>query len=115
MVNFPSGPPKLQLSMIGGMYGRMEQRLVMTPPIASSDAEAKAHAQRQSRSVRELSDDVLTAVRDYIVAENPAQPYSDRQILEYVQTQGHQLQLRDVSYARHQLSIKPSSERYSQQ
>jgi len=100
----------MQLLPPGGLRMEMKQQMKMTPPIAHTIEEVVGHSKPEKP--RELDDDVLKVVQAYIGSENTSQPYTDRQILGYIHTQGWEhLQRRDIAYARHTLGIKPSSQR----
>lgn len=112
MANLPRGP-SLGMSQIGTLSGRMElaQKLVMTPPIAGSVDAVAENAKHFAKPARELGQDILDAVKAYVKAEDRTRPYTDSQILEYMVGQGHEIERRDIAYARRELGIRPSSAR----
>jgi hypothetical protein len=106
--------PRLQMNMGQGQFARLEQRLVMTPPVAGSEAEVNSHAQNQAVSVRQVNPNVLEAVNSYVSTENQRNPYTDKQIHGYLEEQGLDSNRADIALARSQLGIATSSQRKRQ-
>ena len=106
--------PYIGIQMVPTLEGRMEQRLVMTPPMASSVDQVVANAHlRADSNQKELSDDVLGAVNVYIASEDSKKPYNDKQILGHLKSLGYQdLNRRDIALARNKLGISASANRY---
>ena len=73
------------------------QTLKLAPPIAVTEEQAKANA--VLRQTRELSDNVIEAVREFI--ETQEKPYNNQQILAYVHGLGYEkVNKADIAYAR---------------
>ena len=103
------GPPKLSLGM--GARPEMQQRLVMTPPVAASVDDAIKNAASLRPQPRALDDAVPGLISAYVASEDPRQPYTDNQVVGYLAIQGHDVLRRDVALARSQLGIAPASRR----
>lgn len=108
-------PPSVGLELRPAPKTTIEQRLVMTPPIASNLEEASKNAHRQSipTTGKDVCDSIKEDVADYLGSEDPSAPYSDNQVASYLNRVGYEgINRRDVALARHSLGIAPSSRRY---
>lgn len=99
----------MNLRLTGSISGIMEQRLVMTPPIANSIDDVVT----RPKEARNLDEKIVKAIGDYIRTEYSTKPYTDADVLNYMKDQCYEtLTRKDVALARKELNIPTASNRY---
>ena len=92
---------------------KLELRHTLTPPVADTIDDVISNS--VVTQIRQLSNKVFKEIKRYVKAENISKPYTDMQILAYMQSMGYDaLTRQDVAFARLELGIEPSSERQMQ-
>jgi len=101
----------MRMEMDRFMDRRLEQRQVLSPPIANSVEEVVENAKLYSSEESKLDDRVYDLVLGYIEKENSEKPYTDVQLSGLVSEEGYLTTRKDISQVRRKLGIKPSSGR----
>lgn len=100
MKSLPHGH-EIGMRMVGGGKGQSGEslRLLTTtsvsPPIANTLEAAVAKAPRVRHT--KISEEAMRTFHKYLHTENPNKPYSDSQIINYLQDQGYKWTRRKVA------------------
>jgi DNA-directed RNA polymerase specialized sigma54-like protein len=106
----PKPRQKLRLELSRGIYGRLEMRQVLSPPMIDSE-EALVEQARKRNGRRKGNRCVDDYVGRVIADENGENPLTDRQIVESASEIGYKIGRKDVALARARLGIKNYKER----
>jgi hypothetical protein len=87
------------MDLLGGSGGKpwLGQIQTITPPVANTLEEAVANTRRKKNPFTRKA---LGAFRAYLAVEDPKNPYSDRQIIDFMSQKGYNFTRRDIAYVR---------------